>query len=182
MTKDVTFEQMSASLGSLLLLWAAIERAVRKEAATLYGGCLPKSAYGLAGALNAWRAVVVEEQPTAPLRALLASTLRDQLQERLKTRNGVCHGLVGVSSAYAGKPASLMWEINDVKCSITWEELQAALGWLSKVPFAISIISNSPTKAVGSRLTDNLENRDWWRAEYGLDLPELSLGADQPQD
>lgn len=88
MTNDVTYEQISASLGSLLLLWAAIERSARNEVARIYGGCLPKSAYGIAAVLNAWEAAVIATRPEAPLRALLASTLRTELQEPLSIRNG----------------------------------------------------------------------------------------------
>lgn len=149
MTKDVTFEQISGSLGSLLLLWAKIERLARDEVAQIHGGCLPKSAYGIAAVLNAWEAAVVAARPEVPLRALLAATLRAQLQEPLNVRNGICHGLVGISSTHGGRPATLIWEINDVKRGITWEELQATFAWLSKVPFAISTISNSRAEQVG---------------------------------
>jgi hypothetical protein len=177
MIPDVTYEKISASLGSLLLLWAAIERAAREEVALLHGGCLPKSAHGIAAVLNAWAAAVIAVRPEAPLRALLAAKLRAELQVPLNIRNGVCHGLVGISSAYDRRPAALTWEINDVKRSITWEELQSSFSWLSKVPFAISIISNSSTGRAGSRMTDNPENRKWWLAEFGLDLHEANLGA-----
>lgn len=170
MTKDVTYEQISGSLGSLLLLWAAIERQARKEVARVHGGCLPKSAHGIAAVLNVWENAVVAEVSAGSLRALLASTLRAQLQEPLNVRNGLCHGLVGVSSAYDGKPATLIWEINDIKCSITWEELQATFSWLSKIPFAISMISNSSAEKLGSRTIDSPENRQWWHAEYGINF------------
>jgi hypothetical protein len=174
MTTDVTYEQVSGSLGSILLLWAAIERQARKEVAGLQNGCLPKSAHGIAAVLNAWETAVVAAASIGSLHALLASTLRAQLQEPLSVRNGVCHGLNGVSSAYDGKPAALMWEIDGVKRSIAWDELQAAFSWLSKVPLAISMISNSPTEKLGSRIIDSAENREWWLAEYGIRLSPLT--------
>lgn len=177
MTNDVTYEQISASLGSLLLLWAAIERTARDEVARIHGGCLPKSAYGIAAVLNAWEAAVIAPRPEAPLRALLASTLRAELLEPLSIRNGVCHGLVGISSAQHEQPAALMVEINKRKRSITWQELQATFSWLSKVPFAMSMISDTTTERAGSRMTDNAENREWWLTEFGLDLYKLNLGT-----
>lgn len=172
MVNDVSFEQIRGSLGSLLLLWSAIERAAREEVARAHDGQLPKSAHGIAAVLNAWEAAVVARQDASSLRILLASTLRAQLQDPLDIRNGVCHGLVGLSAAYGNRPATLTWELNDVKRGITWDELQAAFSWLSKVPFAIGIISNSHQEKSGGRMTDNHENREWWRAEYGLDLLE----------
>jgi hypothetical protein len=178
MTPDVTFEKISASLGSLLLLWAAIERAARDEVARLHGGCLPKSAHGIAAVLNTWEAAVISVRPEAPFRALLAAKLRAELQLPLKIRNGVCHGLVGISSAYDGRPAALTWEINDAKCSITWEELQSMFSWLSKVHLAISMITNSSTEQAGSRMVDNSENRKWWLEEFGLGSYDANLSAE----
>ncbi len=168
MANDVTFEQISGSLGSLLLLWAAIERQARQEVARVNDGILPRSAFGISAVLNAWETAVVRQHPGQPFRALLASTLRSQLQEPLNIRNGLCHGLLGASAEHHGKPASLMWEINEVRSNITWEELQASFSWLSKVPDALSMISKSSAERQGNRMTDNPENREWWRAEHGI--------------
>lgn len=177
MTIDVTFEKASASLGSLLLLWAAIERAARDEVARLHDGRLPKSAHGIAAVLNAWEAAVIAFRPEAQLRASLAAALRAELQEPLNIRSGLCHGLVGISAAQGGQAAKLMWELNDETRSITWDELQRTFSWLSKVPAAMSMISTSPAEHAGSRMTDNSENRKWWLKEFGIGLHEANLGA-----
>ena len=42
--------------------------------------------------------------------------------------------------------------------------------WLSKVPNAISIISNTESEVLGNRISDNAENREWWTAEFGIAL------------
>lgn len=172
MVNEVSFEQIRGSLGSLLLLWSAIERAAREEVARAHDGQLPKSAHGIAAVLNAWEAAVLARKDASPLRILLASTLRAQLQDPLDIRNGVCHGLVGISAAFGNRPATLTWELNGVKRSINWDELQTDFSWLSKVPFGIGIISNSLQESSGGRMTDTHENREWWRDEYGLDLLE----------
>jgi hypothetical protein len=170
MVNDVNFEQISGSLGSLLLLWAAIEREARKEVARLNDGILPRSAFGISSVLSAWEAAVVQQHLEQAFRALLASTLRSQLQEPLNIRNGLCHGLLGASAEHHGKPAALMWEINEERRHITWDELQASFGWLSKVPDALSMICNSSAERPGNRMTDNPENRKWWLTEYGISL------------
>jgi len=168
MKEDLYIEQIKASLGSLLLLWSRIERAARDEVALFYEGHLPKSAHGIAAVLNAWEATVTCRTDALPLSVLLASTLRAQLQDQLNIRNGVCHGVVGFSVAHGDRPATLTWELNGERRSITLDELQATFSWLSKVPSAFSIISHSRSEGLGSRMTDNSENRDWWKAEYGL--------------
>ncbi|WP_108813406.1 hypothetical protein [Loktanella sp. Alg231-35] len=170
--ENVSFEQAKISLGSLLFLWSSIERAAREEVASAHEGQLPKSAYGIAAVLKAWEAIVRNAQNASPMRTLLALTLRSQLQHPLDVRNGVCHGLVGLSATKNNQPATLTWELNNETQSITWQELQANFAWLSKVPSAIRMISNHRQGEMGSRLIDNFENRNWWRSEYGLELPE----------
>jgi len=172
MEENVSYEQIQGTLGSLLLLWSRIERAARDEVASAHDGQLPKSAYGIAAVLNAWEAAVASGKNASPLRTLLATTLRAQLQHPLDIRNGVCHGLVGVSATYDNKHAILTWELNDEKCSITWRELQVIFSWLSKIPSAIAMISSHNQETMGSRLIDTPEKRNWWRSEYGLELLE----------
>lgn len=168
---DVTYEKMSASLGSLLLVWAQVEKSVRAEVVRRHG-FLPPRAHGIAAAVRTWESGVVEAQPTASLCPLLAASLRRRLQRHLDVRNGLCHGLVGISTANGQMPAALHWEINGEKHSICWEELQEQFGWLSRITRAVGIISNPSLDRVGSRATDTAENREWWRSEFSLDLPE----------
>ena len=168
--QGVSFEQIKGSLGSLLLLWSGIERAARDEVARAHEGILPKSAHGIAAVLQAWQATVVAGHAASPFRSLLASTLSTQLKEPLAIRNGVCHGLVGLSASRGDRPAILTWELNNTQQSATWDELQSLFSWLSKLPFAIQMISNSPLEELGGRMTDTPENREWWRAEFGIDL------------
>jgi hypothetical protein len=119
MVNDVSFEQISGSPGSLLLLWSAIEQAARDEVARAHGGQLPKSAHGIVAVLNAWEASVAGGKDASQLRMLLASTLRTQLQDPLYVRNGVCHGLVGLSATHRDRAASLTWELNSERRSMT---------------------------------------------------------------
>ena len=170
MKKSVSFDQIRGSFSSMLLLWSAVERAAREEVARAHDGQIPKSAHGIAAVLRSWEASIEGAERASPFRILLASTLRTQLQGPLDIRNGVCHGLAGLSAASNNRPATLTWELNDKEHSITWEELQELFSWLSKVPFAIAMISSSTTEEPGSRMIDNVENREWWREEYGLDL------------
>ena len=177
MNQNVSYDQIKGAVGSLLLLWSAIERAARDEVVRTNGGTLPKAAHGVGAALKAWEASISARRSQESFRALLASALCSQLRPSLDIRNGVCHGLVGVSAAHSGQQAALSWEINGGKHEITWDELQAMFRWLSKVPAAISIISVSSSQKAGSRLVDTLENHKWWLNEYGLDLlgPNLAV-------
>lgn len=161
---------MSGAVGSLLLVWSAIERSARDEV-TKALGCVPKSAHGVAAVLRIWESTVVEGHPQTSLCPQLAQALRAKLQGPLDIRNGICHGLIGISAAREDTTAALHWEINGKKHSISWEDLQASLFWLSKIRWAFWIISNASLESVGNRAIDNAENREWWLKEYGLRLP-----------
>jgi hypothetical protein len=167
---DVTFNQMSGAIGSLLLIWSGIEKAARDEVIRFYG-FLPPKAHGIKAVLRTWESTVNEAQPAETLCSLLAATLRSQLEEPLDVRNGICHGLIGISAAVDDLPAQLRWEMNDQKHSVSWDDLQTSLRWLSKIRFAFSMISNPAVGRIDCRVVNTIENREWWRAEWGLLLP-----------
>jgi hypothetical protein len=115
---------------------------------------------------------VIHSQPANSLGPLLATALRSQLQMPLDVRNGLCHGLVGISAANENMQAMLRWEMNDEKHAISWDDLQKQLRWLSRLPHAVSVISNPSLERPGNRAISTAENRAWWRSEFSLDVPE----------
>lgn len=167
----MAFDRLSGSLGSLLRIWARIERSARGEVIRAYGS-LPKTAHGIAALLNSWERSVIEGQAPTSLGPLLASKLRTELHGTLDIRNGLCHGLLGILTTQGEKSAKLHWQINGTEASISWEELQASFSWLSKIPRALSTISNPSLEKIGSRAIDNAENREWWLTEFALKLPD----------
>ena len=161
---------MSGAVGSLLLVWSRIEQSARDEIVPP-SGSNPRDLHGVGAVLTAWENHVKATQPAISLGPCLAKALRAQLQEPIEIRNGICHGLIGISAAYDDNPAALRWSLNGGKHSITWDELQALLAWLSKVPRTISIISEVGLVQGGRLAIDNHENRKWWLQEFGLELP-----------
>lgn len=85
-------------------------------------------------------------------------------------RNGICHGLIGISPPEIDKPAMLHFEINDSKHALPLNDLNGSFSWLSRLPRAFSIISNPGLDRLGSRGIDNEENRLWWLNELGLSI------------
>lgn len=164
---SVTYEKMSGSLGSFLLVWSSVERSVREEVVRVRNS-VP---HGMGAILRAWESTVIERQPATSLCPALASMLCAQLQGPLQMRNGICHGLVGISAETAENPATLIWELGGEMHSISWQGLQTTLSWLSRVQRAFAIISNPSLERIGNRCVNNAENREWWRAEFGLALP-----------
>lgn len=170
-TLEVNYDRISASLGSLLLVWSQLEKSFRDEVIRFHGS-LPPRAHGIAAVVRTWESAVIAAQPASSLCPSLATIVRCQLQGPLDMRNGLCHGLVGISAANKQVPAQLHWELNGEKHSISWEDLQKCFGWLSRLPRAISIISDRSLDRLGSRATNTAENREWWRSEFDLELPE----------
>lgn len=73
---DVSYERIGGSLGSLLLLWTAIERSAREEVVRVHK-CLPKSAHGIAAVLKCWESTVKDAQDLTTLGSLVAEALRE---------------------------------------------------------------------------------------------------------
>lgn len=168
---DISYERISGALRSLLLVWASLEKAVRHEVVRAHGH-LPPRAHGIAAAFRTWESSVAQSQPANSLGPLLAAALRSQLQMPLDVRNGLCHGLVGISAANENMQATLRWEMNDERHAISWDDLQEQLKWLSRLPQAVSVISRPSLERPGNRATNTAENRAWWRSEFSLDVPE----------
>lgn len=174
MNEDITFEQMKSAIGSLLMLWARIERTIRTQLSNANGGKLPKSAHGIAAALNTWEAAMQNDSAIRPLQAQLASSIRAELQRPLDIRNGICHGLVGISSSDTDSPATITWRVGETYASITWDELQRVFDLLGKISRAISIISDAAAEKDHAKSASKLPDRDWWIAEFSID-PAASI-------
>ncbi len=175
MTTDVTYEQINGTLGSLLRLWAAIERQAQHEIRR-DGSRIAKSVHGIAATLNAWETFVLEAADPGSLRAALAQQLRAQFQPHLAIRNGLCHGLIGTQAGRGEQKATLTWELNGVRNSVTWDELQANFRWLSKIPRAISMLSQPTDAGLGSRFQGTAEDLQWWMDEFGIDASRAAQG------
>jgi hypothetical protein len=167
---DVDYYRISGSLGSLLLVWSRLEKAMREQI-TGAESALPAKLHGAGNVLRAWETMVSERHPNACLAPLLAKTVLRQLQEPLQARNGLCHGLIDIQAETEQGPATLRWELNGETHSISWDELQAQFGWISRLTHAILLISK-PHVGRTDLLADTAENRGWWRSEFSLDLPE----------
>lgn len=176
---DVSLDEVRGSLGSLLLLWSDIELSVRREIARR-NAPVPKPGAGFVATFGTWIKLFTGKQKDAPLRAMAAQALRVELEQQRKVRNGICHCLTGYSATSGATPATLTWTVGGADCSITYQDLQARLCWLSRVPRAMSVISGSPFGGSQCRLTDNPENRTWWSAEFGIDLRQSR--AERPSE
>ena len=158
-------------MGSLLLVWARLEKSVRDEISRITG-IPPSKPHGICALLKAWEKIAIKPQPAESLCPRLARSLRRQLQAPLDIRNGLCHGLNGIIQATEQMPAALHWEMNREEQSISWDELQVQLGWLSRLPRAFQVMSDPQLERHGNRAADTPENRAWWRSEFALELPD----------
>lgn len=156
---------MQAALGSLLLLWSAIERQAMQQIAQPEDCTQGRRPLGPSELLRGWRRQITQTPADGSLRNSLAETLCDQLEQPRAVRNGVCHGLVGVRASGPEQPACMTWDTAGTLHQITWDELQTIFRFLSKVPHAMSMIGDQ-----SERCADTPEKRDWWASEYGLIL------------
>jgi hypothetical protein len=172
MERSGTYDDMLGAIGALISLWVGIERMAEKldnVAPPPTGGpAFP----GVSTRLDRWERRVRADAANRPFRALLAWRLREQLLEAQRLRNGICHGLQGIAAANSERPGQIWWSVGGSEHRRTWHELQVHFAWLSKVAFAMGILEEGDMSRFG-RLHDTEENREWWRAEYGIDLQPI---------
>lgn len=164
----VSVDDMRACLGSLMLLWADIERELREEVAR-QRGTDPKPAHGTAACLRDWRNSIPDTNDVGQIRGELADSLIRRFQHVLAIRNGLCHGLIGYTSG-SERSAHLLWRLNDQNGRVSYKELQEWFAWLASVPRAISMLSELPVQGRPNRCVDTAANRQWWETEFALGI------------
>ncbi len=164
----VSVHDMQACLGSLLFLWADIERELREQVARHCGTVL-RPAHGIAACLRSWRSSIPDTNDIGQFRGELADYLIQQLQHALKLRNGLCHGLTGYSSG-SERSAQLLWRLNGEEGRVSYKELQDSFCWLARIPRALSVLSMPSVVGKFDRCADTAENRRWWQTEFALGL------------
>ncbi len=160
---------MQGLIGSLIWLWVSIERTAEELDAERAVSGHTAAVRGVSARLDRWEKRVQEDAAERPFRTRLARRLRTQVREAQRIRNGICHGLSGIEVANSERPGRLYWRVGGAEQSRTWEEMQGHFAWLSKVPGALLILNRVEVSRF-SRLDDTIENREWWAAEYGVDL------------
>ena len=165
----VSVHDIQACLGSLLFLWADIERELREQVARPYGG-VTRPAHGLAACLRSWRSSIPDTNDIGQFRGELAESLIQQLQHALKMRNCLCHGLTGYSSG-SERSAQLLWRLNGEEGRVSYKELQDSFSWLARIPRAFSVLSKPSVVGKFDRCVNTAENRQWWHTEFALGFP-----------
>lgn len=174
----VSVHDMQACLGSLLFLWADIERELREQVVR-HCGTVPRPAHGIAACLRSWRSSISDINDIEQFREELADNLIEQLLHTCRIRNGVCHGLAGYSSG-SERSAQLLWRLNGEEGLVSYRELQDSFSWLARVPRALSVLSRPSFVGKFDRCVDTAENRQWWQIEFALGLPGRRNAADWP--
>ena len=164
---DVTFAEMQQGVGQLFLVWIPIETAFR-EANTRFG--IRPNSPSAAAAIDAWRDRILQSGNPEYLIHAIAEAIYDKVSDARRVRNGICHGLNEVSGGTHNRPASLSWDADGQQFSLSHEDLQNLLKWLSCLQRALSILSSTATDSPSYRLEDTEENRDWWREEFQIEL------------
>jgi hypothetical protein len=172
-TETVSYERIKGTVASLLFLFAEIEGEARRILSRAEQTKRQGRTFGAGVVLRDWKNLLESQRTSRPYEAMLASRLWEQIQVPLKVRNGVCHGLVGASGERDGTPATLQWRDDDGIRTMTYDELQQMFAWLSKVPLAMSMISQAQSAKDPSKLRP-LPDEDFWANEFGimLDKPE----------
>lgn len=166
---DVSYDKIGGTVASLLILWSSIEKAARTQIAPITKKEAPLRVCG-SGLLIQWRDAVIQDSSPGSLRAELASSLQEDLCQKIKVRNGLCHGLNAIYSSCPEESAKLGWQVKGKSYEMTYPALQEYFQSIAKAAQAISILSTQKEGGIESRMDDIAENREWWLNEFGIRL------------
>lgn len=141
----VSFVEMKANVGSLLLLWSSIEREITRRIEQLDDGTSRIAPHTLAQKIVRWeslQAAVCDER--AAHRELLTE-VRARLVMALELRNRVTHGLVGITADPFGNrgDAYLETELNGETRKHAHSDLEQVMRILSHMVWAIGALSDA---------------------------------------
>ncbi len=100
--ETVTFDQIKATIGSMVFLWSGIEGALDVAIRKMHAGERPKSAHGISRSIDLWSLNVLRNEDGREPQVRLCRRVADHLNDACRIRNLVCHGLVGINASYYG--------------------------------------------------------------------------------
>jgi len=144
--EHVTFDQIKGTVGSLLLLWSRVEKALTASIRTLHAGEVPKTAHGIGKSLNVWSTRVMRGHGGRQLQKQICKQLVKHLKEALEIRNFVAHGLIGIAASFdrpGEADAHLTAELNGEHRVFTRQELEEMFAWMSRAPELIACLADA---------------------------------------
>ncbi|MGR3794153.1 hypothetical protein [Vannielia sp. SX4] len=148
----VTVDQLKGRVGSILLLWSRIERAVDADIEAL-GGATRRPGEGFAQRLAAWERLLDE----ADAGRRYETDFRAQVLARIRAvqdiRNRLCHGLLGVTADPSGHygDAGLRTELNGEVRAYGRDALDRCLTVMAHLDRAIGAVSSVAREPVDAR-------------------------------
>lgn len=140
MAERITYQQISGAIGSMVWLWAEIERALKTSILTMGG----EVSFGISSNLRVWSGVIRSTDPDRALQNEIVERVAAHLAESLRVRNAICHGLTGISAQRGDMAACLRVQMGDgPEEELGWDRLQALFDWMSRCE---GVIAN-PTRA-----------------------------------
>lgn len=161
----VSFLDMKASIGSIVLLWSAIERELTKRIEQLDDGKGLKTAYTLAQKIARWKILQSKISTDRPEHRDLLEEVTSRLATALELRNRITHGLVSISADPFGDHgnANLGTDLNGEIRKHTHSDLEHMMRVMWHLVSAIEGLSNAakqedPAKAERSYAGIRLNN------------------------
>ncbi len=146
--RPVTYEQIRGTIGSMVWLWAEIERALKRAIVSL--GHEPR--HGISRNLRLWSGLVGSDAPERASQVALRDRVVWHLAESLRLRNALCHGISGISAQRQDAPAFLTVQSDDRPPErLEWDRLQAMFAWMSRCDEIIVSLTEAAREADPAR-------------------------------
>lgn len=153
----ISYSQISGTIGSMIWLWAEIERALAK-AIEGTGGKVPM---GIASKIEFWAASVRTDDPDRTLQNDICNRFVAHLARSLRLRNAICHGLTGITAQRGTEPAFLTVQLHGSEAErLEWQMLQEMFAWMSRSDGTIADLTRAARETDAGKSEADLQG---WR-------------------
>jgi hypothetical protein len=142
----IDFYRIQASVGSMLSLWASVERSLEDNIQKLAAADSQKKPHETSQKVEIWKNLATSQLPNDGVHQALCNKLASSLRQSLTIRNMICHGLRG-AMAGTRSTATLATRLEGIERKFTWNELQSMFSFLARAPRAIDLLSSAKERA-----------------------------------
>ncbi len=154
----ISYDRISGTIGSMVWLWAEIERSLKGSILTMGG----EVSFGISSNLRVWSGLMQSNDPACALQNQIVERVAAHLTDALRIRNAICHGLTGISAQREDVAACLWVQLGDgPEERLEWDRLKALFDWMSRCEGVIANLTGAAREADPvrrARLVSGLRN------------------------
>jgi len=167
--KFIGIGDIYSSIGSLIIQWSSVEKALKKSIDGLRREGMPEiKTHGISQTLNRWKELQFQVTGERPEHKEIVDAVHSKLAEALEIRNRICHGAVALktNATMDEDAAHIVTQLNGQERILSLAELKSNIQFLYKTWVRMRDITNLATQRNRAELNDDCVRL---RIQFGLD-------------